>query len=55
MLAACEVVILQLYIGAIRHVAELTVDLEYARGTAMIANAKAHRCTSPSAERSEQR
>ena len=45
-LAACEVVILQLYIGALTRVTTLSVDLEYARGSALIASARAQRCDS---------
>jgi hypothetical protein len=45
-LAVCEVIVLQLYVGAIRRVTELTVDLEYARGAAVIASAQANRCDS---------
>ena len=43
-LAACEVVILQLYVGAMTHITSLSVDLEYARGSALIASAQAQRC-----------
>jgi len=43
-LAVCEVIVLQLYLGAMRRTTELTVDLEYARGAAVIASAQANRC-----------
>ena len=46
MLAACEVVILQLYVGAIARITTLSVDLEYVRGSALIASAQAQRCGS---------
>jgi hypothetical protein len=46
MLAACEVVVLQLYVGATAHLAQLSVELEYARGAALIASAQAQRCGS---------
>ena len=46
MLAACEVVILQLYVGAMARITTLSVDLEYVRGSALIASAQAQRCGS---------
>jgi hypothetical protein len=46
MLAACEIVILQLYVGAIARITTLSVDLEYVRGSALIASAQAQRCGS---------
>jgi hypothetical protein len=49
-LAACEVVILQLYVGAMTRMTTLSVELEYARGSALIASAQAQRCA-PIAER----
>jgi hypothetical protein len=45
-LAACEVVILQLYVGAMTRMTTLSLDLEYARGSALIASARAQRCGS---------
>ena len=45
-LAVCEVVILQLYVGAMTRITTLGVDLEYARGSAFIASARAQRCDS---------
>ena len=49
-LAVCEVVILQLYVGAMTRMTTLSVELEYARGSALIASAQAQRCA-PIAER----
>lgn len=49
-LAACEVVVLQLYVGAVTRIAELSVELEHARGSVLIASARAQRCA-PVAER----
>jgi len=46
MLAVCEIVILQLYVGAIARITTLSVDLEYVRGSALIASAQAQRCGS---------
>ena len=46
MLAACEIVILQLYVGAMARITTLSVDLEYVRGSALIASAQAQRCGS---------
>ena len=46
MLAVCEIVILQLYVGAIARITTLSVDLEYVRGSALIAAAQAQRCGS---------
>jgi len=45
-LAVCEVAILQLYVGALQRVTDLTVELEDARGTAVVADARALRCNS---------
>ena len=45
-LAACEIVILQLYVSAVAGIATLSVDLEYARGSALMASARAQRCGS---------
>lgn len=45
-LAVCEVVILQLYVGALTRITTLSVDLEYARGSALIDSARAKRCDS---------
>jgi hypothetical protein len=50
MLAACEVVILQLYVGAMARITTLSVDLEYVRGSALIASAQAQRCGGSVAE-----
>ena len=46
LLAACQVVVLQLYVGAMAQITTLSVDLEYARGSALIASAQAQRCAS---------
>ncbi|HEX9821330.1 MAG TPA: hypothetical protein VGD07_17145 [Methylomirabilota bacterium] len=46
-LAICEIVILHLYVSAIRRSTGLSVELEYARGAAAIAYAQAERCSSP--------
>lgn len=45
-LATCEVVILRLYVGAIQHSTELSIELEHAKGAATIAYAQARRCAS---------
>lgn len=50
-LAVCEVVILHLYVGAIRRSTALSVELEYARGAAAVAYAQAERCSSLGAHR----
>jgi hypothetical protein len=46
-LGACEIMILQLYVGAMQRLRDLTIELEYARGSATIASAQAQRCGSP--------
>jgi hypothetical protein len=46
LLGACEIAILQLYVGAVQRVTDLKVELEYARGSAMISAAQAQRCIS---------
>ena len=46
LLGACEIVILQLYVGAMQRVSDLGVELEYARGAAMVSSAQAQRCIS---------
>ena len=46
LLGACEIVILQLYIGALHRMTDLRVELEYARGSVMVSSAQAQRCIS---------
>ncbi|HEU4369253.1 MAG TPA: hypothetical protein VFV05_13615 [Methylomirabilota bacterium] len=38
--------ILRLYVGAIQHSTELSIELEHAKGAATIAYAQARRCAS---------
>lgn len=46
LLAVCEVAILQQYLGVVQPHAELSVELEYARGATLLAQAQARRCLS---------
>jgi hypothetical protein len=40
LLAACEVFVVQLYVNAMERVTNLSVELEYTKGSALIASAK---------------
>ena len=51
MLGMCEIVILYLYVGAMGRVKDLSVELEFARGAAVIASARAQRCIQPTGEK----
>jgi hypothetical protein len=46
LLTVCEAVLLWQYVGAMQRTTELSVELEYVRGAAMMAQAQAQRCSS---------